>query len=208
MITNFLKIIFFCLIIFNQNNVYSQNFKKSFDREKVADYFSSLISYDKNENRQFLNFFDSSRLLEDSNKEYVSHYLVALVLEGKITRAINKAKIIKTEKVNESYESNLLIAINNLKNKDYKKNFFFINKLSIYKEENELQSIILNSLEEYAHLFYYNEISNKINNNYGHLTIINKAFQKCYLGDKSTKEFFYNAINSEKVIIQDIYFFI
>ena len=113
MITNFLKIIFFCLIIFNQNNVYSQNLKKSFDREKVADYFSSLISYDKNENRQFLNFFDSSRLLEDSNKEYVSHYLVALVLEGKITKAINKAKKIKAEKVNESYESNLLIAINN-----------------------------------------------------------------------------------------------
>ena len=198
MITNFLKIIFFCLIIFNQNNVYSQNLKKPFDREKVSDYFSSLISYDKNENRQFLNFFDSSRLLEASNKEYISHYLVALVLEGKITKAINKAKKIKVEKVNESYESNLLIAINNLKNKNYKKNFFFINKLNIYKEKNELQNIILSSLEEYAHLFYYNEISNEINNNFGHLTIINKAFQKCYLGDKSTKEFFYNTINSGK----------
>ena len=53
MITNFLKIIFICLIIFNQNNVYSQNFKKPPNREKVADYFSSLISYDNNENRQF-----------------------------------------------------------------------------------------------------------------------------------------------------------
>ena len=67
MITNFLKIIFFCLIIFNQNNVYSQNFKKSFDREKVADYFSSLISYDKNENRQFLSFFESSRFFSFIN---------------------------------------------------------------------------------------------------------------------------------------------
>ena len=198
MITNFLKIIFFCLIIFYQNNVYSQNFKKSLDREKVADYFSSLISYDSNENRQFLNFFESSRFLKDFNNEYVSHYLVALVLEGKITKAINKAKILKAKNVNESYESDLLIAINNLKNDEYKKNFFHINKLNIYKEENKLQSIVLNSLEEYAHLFYYEEISSKINNNFGHLSIINKAFQNCYLGDKSTKFFFNNVTNSEK----------
>ena len=198
MITNFLKIIFFCLIIFYQNNVYSQNFKKSLDREKVADYFSSLISYDSNENRQFLNFFESSRFLKDFNNEYVSHYLVALVLEGKITKAINKAKILKAKNVNESYESDLLIAINNLKNDEYKKNFFHINKLNIYKEENKLQSIVLNSLEEYAHLFYYDEISSKINNNFGHLSIINKAFQNCYLGDKSTKFFFNNVTNSEK----------
>ena len=124
MIANFLKIIFFCLIIFNQNNVYSQNIKKSFNKEKVADYFSSLVSYNNDESRQFLNSFVSSRLLESSNKEYVSHYLISLVLEGKISKAITKAKIVKEKKINESYESDLLVAINNLKNQDYKLFFF------------------------------------------------------------------------------------
>ena len=197
MITNFLKIIFFCLIIFNQNNVYSQNFEGSFDKKKIADYFSSLVSYNNNENQQFLNFFESSKLFKNNNKEYVSHYLVSLVLDGKIKEAISKAKKIKTRKVNESYESNLLIAINNLKNKKHKQNFFDINNLSIYKEENKLQNVILSSLEEFAHLFYYKKIDSKINNNFGYLTILNKAFQKCYLSEKNTKTFFYEAINSE-----------
>ena len=58
MIANFLKIIFFCLIIFNQNNAYSLNFEKTFDRKKVANYFSSLISYNNDENQKFLNFFE------------------------------------------------------------------------------------------------------------------------------------------------------
>ena len=198
MIANFLKIIFFCLIIFNQNNVYSQNIKKSFNKEKVADYFSSLVSYNNDESRQFLNSFVSSRLLENSNKEYVSHYLISLVLEGKISKAITKAKIVKEKKINESYESDLLVAINNLKNQDYKLFFSDIDKQSILEKEDELQKIILSSLREFAHLFYYDEIDNKINNNFGHLTIINKAFQKCYLGDKNTTNFFDSAINSEK----------
>ena len=198
MIANFLKIIFFCLIIFNQNNAYSLNFEKTFDRKKVANYFSSLISYNNDENQKFLNFFESSKFLEDNNKEYVSHYLVSLVLDGKIKEAISKAKIIKTRKINESYESNLLIAINNLKNKKHKQNFLNIKNLSVFKEENKLQSVILSSLEEFAHLFYYGKIDNKAGTNFGHLTIINKAFQKCYLGEKNTKELFYSAINSEK----------
>ena len=91
-----------------------------------------------------------------------------------------------------------MIAINNLKNDEYKKNFFHINKLNIYKEESKIQSIILSSLEEYAHLFLNDEISSKINNNFGHLSIINKAFQNCYLGDKSANFFFQNVTNSEK----------
>ena len=198
MISKFLKIIFYCLFIFNQNNVYSQNIKKTFDKEKVADYFSSLIAYDNNQNQYFLSFFESSRLLEKSNKEYVSHYLVSLVLDGKMKKAISKAKILRSNKINESYESDLLIAINNLKNKDYEKNYFYINKLSGHKDEDELHKIILNSLKEFAYIFQYNEIDTKIKNNFGHLTIINKAFQNCYLNDKNTKDFFEIIINSEK----------
>ena len=198
MITNFLKIIFFCLIIFNQSNVYSQNSKKSFDREKISDYFSSLISYNNNENHHFLNFFESSKFLEDSNKEYVSHYLISLVLEGKISKAISKAKVLKTKKINQSYESDLLIAVNNLKNRNYKNFFFDISELSVFAEEDEVQKIIFSSLKEFAHLFYYEEVDDKINNNFGHLTTINKAFQKCYLDEKNTGNFFLNAINSKK----------
>ena len=198
MISKFLKIIFYCLFIFNQNNVYSQNIKKTFDKEKVADYFSSLIAYDNNQNQYFLSFFESSRLLEKSNKEYVSHYLVSLVLDGKMKKAISNAKILRSNKINESYESDLLIAINNLKNKDYEKNYFYINKLSGHKDEDELHKIILNSLKEFAYIFQYNEIDTKIKNNFGHLTIINKAFQNCYLNDKNTKDFFEIIINSEK----------
>jgi len=198
MITNFLKIIFFCLIFFNQNIAFSQNSQKAFNKEKIANYFSSLISYNNNENQQFLNFFDSSRLTKDSNKEYVSQYLVSLILEGKIAKAISKAKIIKGNELNMSYETGILLAIDNLKNKNYKDFFYSIDELNIYKKEDGLQRIILSSLEEFTYLFYNKNINRKINNNFGQLTVINKAFQECYLGSSSTKNLFYNALNAEK----------
>jgi tetratricopeptide (TPR) repeat protein len=196
MITNFIKIFSFCLILFIQNNAYSQSIKQSFDKKKVASYFSSLVSYDNNQSQQFLNFFQKARILEPFNNEYVSKYLISLVLEGKIVKAINKAKIIKNKKINASYETDLLIAIGNLKDKNYEKNFF--NLSQIYKDKDKFQSVILNFLEEYTYLFKHNKINDTPVNNFGHLTIINKAFQKCYLSDKNTKKFFNNAINSDE----------
>ena len=197
MITNFLKIIFFCLIIFNQNTAYSQNYNKPFNSKKMANYFSSLVSFNNNENQKFLNFFESSKFLKDSNKIYVSQYLISLVLEGKIIKAINKAKILKTKKINESYISNLLLVVDNLKNKEFKKNLLHINELNIYKKENELQNVILNSLQDFLYLFHHDKIVDRTGNNFGQLSIINRTFQKCYLGDDGTENFFDNVINSE-----------
>jgi len=198
MITNFFRIIFFCLIIICQNNAYSQNSPKSFDKKNVANYFSALISYDNNQNRKYLNFFEPSRLLKESNKDYVRKYLISLVLEGKIKKAINESKIIEDNKINESYEMNLLLAISNLHKKNYKKNFFYVNKIKNYKQENKIQHVILSTLEEYAYLFYHNKINIKSDNNFGHLTVINNAFQSCYLDSTNTEAIFDNVTNPNK----------
>ena len=61
----------------------------------------------------------------------------------------------------------------------------------------QLKIKILNSLQDFLYLFHHDKIVDRTGNNFGQLSIINRTFQKCYLGDDSTENFFDNVINSE-----------
>ena len=89
MISKFYKIIFICLIIFNQeishaNNLDSTNFKE----KNVSNYFSALVALNNNDEKS-LNYFNSSRFLKESHPTYIEKYFLSLVTHGNIKKAIN-----------------------------------------------------------------------------------------------------------------------
>ncbi len=106
------KIIFsFFLVFLYQNITYS----KTFDEKNVYNYFSALVSLDKNKNIESLNYFNSSKELKESHPSYIKKYLFSLVIEEKVSKAISEIKIMKNKKFIDFFEAHLLLVLDGIK---------------------------------------------------------------------------------------------
>ena len=129
---------------------------------------------------------------------YNLYYLFSLVLNGNITKAVKEIQTTKNNNLTNFFDSKFLLLLHNLKKRDYKKSAFYLNDLQKYKDEGTFEFIILSTLEEYIYLFQNNKIKLDTNNNFGNLSLINKAFQSCYLEKPDTESFFIKLTNSEQ----------
>ena len=198
MITKIYKIIFFCFIILHQNFSYSKNLDTTkFEKKNVYNYFSGLISLNNNENLKSLKFFNSSKKLKDNHQSYIKSYLISLVRNEKINRAIVEIKSTKNKKFINFFEAKLLLAIDSMKNEDYERSLLYLQDMKISSTEGSFENIISNVLEGYVYLFQYNQINQNFNQNYGNLSLINKTLQSCYLDKSNTTNLFKNVINTE-----------
>ena len=199
MIAKIYKIIFFCFIIFYQNVSYSKNLDiTNFNEKNIYNYFSALVSLDNNQYSNSLKFFNSSKFLKQSYQPYINKYLFSLILNGKITTAIKEIKTIENKKFTNFFEANLLLLLDSLKKRDYEKSAVYIKNLKKHEEEGTFEFIISSVLEEYTYLFNNNKINQKLSEEFGNLSLINRAFQNCYLGKPDTEYFFEKVINSDE----------
>ena len=66
MLTKIYKIIFICLIFFNQSNSYSKSLDSdNFSKKNLYNYISALVSLDNNQNSKSLIFFKILALSAD-----------------------------------------------------------------------------------------------------------------------------------------------
>ena len=197
MLTKFFRIVSFCIIIFYHNILYSKDSDlKNFNEKNVSNYFSALVSLNNNQNNDSLKFFNSSKFLKESHELYLKKYLFSLVLNGKVSKAVKEIKTVQNKNFINFFEADLLLFIDSLKKKKFKKSLFYINNLKLYKSEGTFEYIISSELEDYIYVFNNNKTNANSKDDFGKLTIINAAFQNCYLGDPNTKFFFNKIINS------------
>ena len=88
------------LVFFYQNIVYS----KTFDEKNVYNYFSALVSLEKNKSIESLNYFNSSKELKESHRSYIKKYVFSLVLSGKVNKAISEIKLTKDKRFVDFFE--------------------------------------------------------------------------------------------------------
>ena len=176
------------LVFFYQNIVYS----KTFDEKNVYNYFSALVSFEKNKNIESLSYFNSSKKLKESHPPYIKKYVFSLVLGEKVNRAISEIKMTKNKKFIDFFEAHLLLVLDSIKKKDYKKSLNHLNNLKRYEEKGNFEYIILSFLEEYVHLFNDKQIKLNLDSQFGKMSLINRALQSCYLDDSETESFFKN----------------
>ena len=188
-ITLLLFLVFFC-----QNAVYS----KSFEKKNVYNYFSALVSLQNNNNIESLDYFNSSKELKEFHESYMKKYIFSLVLSEKVNKAINEVKTTKEKKFIDFFESHLLLLVDAIKKKNYKKGLEYISELKKYERRGTFELIISNFLEEYINLFNYKKIKSSSEQKFGKFSLINKALQNCYLGNKNTERLFENLINYEE----------
>jgi len=195
MLIKFFK--FALILLFYQSPLYSKSkTSNDFNSQHLSSYFSGIVAYKNNDNFQALKFFKSSRYLIKQHNLYLENYIYTLVLEGKVRRAVSEIKQNLTTDNSNFFEAHLMLALDSLKRKNYKKSREHLQSSYEFIKNDRLFLIIAETLKQYLYVFEENKIS-KIKNKFGNFSFINEVFQRCYLNDKNTKTYFNNLINSQ-----------
>ena len=197
MFLKFIKFLISITIIMYQSALYSQSISSNkFDSKNFSKYFSGIIAFENQNNSDALKFFDSSKILLNEHNPYLKKYISSLVLENKISRAINLIKSNKEKKNINFFDAYFLLFIDSLKRGDFNNADKSLRKAFEYVKKDEINLAILETLKQYIHVFQEKEFL-KDEKNFGNLSLIAKTFQKCFLNDPKTDSHFVNLV--EKV---------
>tara|TARA_B100001093_G_scaffold353738_1_gene338184 strand:- start:358 stop:2043 length:1686 start_codon:yes stop_codon:yes gene_type:complete len=207
----FIKKLKLLLIIFllYQTHVYSKSTSfKNYNSKNLSKYFSGIVAFGNKDNSSALNFFNSSKILLDKHDPYLKKYVYSLVLENKVSRAINEIKNNKDKSNANFFEANLLLIIDSLKKNDFEKATIYLKKTLSINQTDRFNLAILESLKQYIYVFKYKKVLDD-KKYFGKLSLISETLQRCYLGDVSTDAYFYKLINDgEADYTRYIYFYL
>ena len=154
MISNYFKVFFILFLFIFSNEVKSKtNENIKFRVSELSNYFSAVIAYDNQENEHALKYFKSSKNLINKHDEYLRQYIFSLVLNQNVNRAIQEIKFSENKKNSNFFESYLLLFLDSIKKKDYKKSNLYLNEISNFKEQGTFQQVIYETLRNYLFTF-------------------------------------------------------
>ena len=182
-------------ILFYQTHLYSKsNSFNNFNPKNLSNYFSGIVAFENKKNSDALNFYNSSKILMNQHDPYLKRYVTSLVLENKVSQAINVIRLNKENENTKFFDAYLLLIINSLKRGHFDDAYDQINKVTDFFSEEKLKLAILNILKEYIYVFKEKKYFEN-RTSYGNLSKISDAFQKCYLDDRNTENYFLKVIN-------------
>ena len=158
-------------------------------------YQSPLYSKSKT-----LNDFNSKYLSKPLIKEhdtYLQRYIYTLVLEGNVQLATNEIKKNLTDDNSKFFEAHLLLALDSLKKKKYKLSRSYLEQSYKFINNDKVPLVIAETIKQYLYIFEESKAP-KTKKNFGDFSLINEAFQRCYINDKSTKAYFNTIVNNKK----------
>ena len=194
----FFKKIKFILIVFllYQNPLHSKsNSFTDFDSKNLSKYFSCIVAFENKENSIALEFFNSSKVLVNKHDPYLKRYIYSLVLESKVSQAINVIKNNKDKSNTNFFDAYLLLILDSLKKNDFEKAKKYLGETSKFVNYDRFYPAITGILKNYIHTFYKKEILYD-KANFGNISLISQAFQRCYLNNNNTRSSFLNLVNN------------
>jgi len=197
MISKIFKIILF-LVLSYQTPVYSKSTSfNDFNSRDLSNYFSGIIAYENRDNSEALKYFNLSKVLLNTHDNYLKRYVNSLVLENKVAQAINVVKNNSKKSNSDFFDAYVLLIIDSLKKNDFDKADVYLDQSLKFQEENRINLVIFETLKQYIYTFKNKKLlPNK--KNFGNLSLIAEAFQRCYYNDQRTSSFFLNLINSQQ----------
>ena len=201
-----ITIILILLLLYQNPLLSKSNSFNDFDSKNLSNYFSGILALENKNNSQALDFFNSSKKLINQHDPYLEKFVTTLVLEDKVTQAINLIKINTQQNNSEFFEAYILLALDSLKKNNLNKAIEILSLIPDTFQRDRFNFIIVNLLMQYADIFKNKEIK-KENKNFGSISLISETFQRCYLNDKNTDFFFSNLINNSQADYSRYLFF-
>ena len=203
-----IKIIFICLLFYQSPSLSKSNSLNNFDSNNLSKYFSGIVAFDNKDNATALDYFNSSKILLNRHDPYLEKLIMSLVLENKVSQAINIIKINRNKLNSNFFEAYILLILDSLKKNNLDQATQILSEIPQFLQKDRFNYIILKSLKQYLYVFKEKKIMNS-EENYGNFTLINETFQRCYLSDKNTNSYFSNLINNSKAdYSRYIYFYL
>mgnify|MGYP001284058927 CR=1 FL=1 len=205
------KKIKFIIIIFilYQTPLYSKSKSfNDFNAKNLSKYFSGIVALENKNNSKALDFFNSSKILLNRHDTYLKKYVYSLVLENKVTQAINVVRNNRNKNNSNFFDAYLLLILDSLKKKDLNKATLYMMKIEKLDLKDRFHLAIFETLKQYIYTFKEKKILDD-KKNFGKLSLISETFQRCYLGDQATSTFFENLFNDpESDYTRYIYFYL
>ena len=195
MLNKLSKLIVILLAVY-QTPVYSKSASfNEFNSRDLSNYFSGIIAFENKNNSDALKFFNSSRILLKKHDAYLSRYVYSLAHESNVAQAINVVKNSSNKNNADFFDAYLLLIIDGLKKNNLEQAEKYLNLSSKFQNQNRFNLVIIETLREYLYTVKNKKLpSNK--KNFGNISIINQAFQNCYLSKSGARTSFVNLINN------------
>ena len=168
-----------------------------FNPKYLSNYLSAIISQNNQNSDESLKYFNSSKILISKHEKYLKKYVINLTTNGEVQKSINVVKRNRNKSNSKFFEANLLLLIDNFKKKKFNENIELFNEFERYRGNGNYEYIIYEVLKSYNDLFLTKDM-NLNDKKFGKLSLINEAFQYCYLNKSETKLSFINLINSDE----------
>ncbi len=179
-----------------------------FNSKNLSKYFSGIVAFENKNNSQALDYFKSSKTLINQHEPYLERFVMSLVLEEKVVQAINTIKTNTKKSNSDFFEAYILLALDSFKKNNIDRAMKILAEVPEYLQKDRINFIVLDSLKQYADVFYSKKIK-KEKQNFGSLSLVTETFQRCYLDDKNTGSFFSKLINNNKAdYSRYIYFYL
>ena len=92
----------------------STSFEK-FNSQNLSNYFSGIVALENKDNSQALKFFRLSKNILNKHDPYLKRYVTSLVLEKKVSQAINVIHRNRNKQNTNLFDAELLINLESLK---------------------------------------------------------------------------------------------
>lgn len=206
MIKFFTFLLFF--LLYQSVSISKINEIENFNQKYLSNYFSGIVSLKNEETEASFKFLENSYPISETHKNYLKNYLVSLVMNRQVDKAIKK---IKDNEVNTEIflEKEVLLFVDSIKKKNFIKSQSHMTNLENSPEINDTISLILyETLKNYIRVFKTRDSSSYLQKNFGELDEINLIFLNCYLNKNLTIQLFDKFIASDGTNSRYIYFYI
>ena len=88
-----------------------------FNSTNLSKYFSGIVAFENENNSKALDFFNSSKILINRHEPFLEKLAISLVLEDKVSQAINYLKTNSKKDNSKFFEAYILLALDSLKKK-------------------------------------------------------------------------------------------
>ncbi len=198
MLSKIFKLVSIIIFFLYQNSLYSKTTADvDFNPKYLTNYLSALLAYDNQNNNKAIKYFNSSKNLIKKHDKFLKQYVFSLVLNGQIKDAIKQIKSSKNKNSAKFFEAYVLLLVDSLQKQKFDKSDLILNELQKFQNYGTYQFAIYETLKSYKNLFETKKIDNNVEQNFGKLSLINEAFQNCYLENPRAKSNFLNLINSD-----------
>ena len=194
-----LKLILFIVFFVYQTFAHSKTVDSNdFNPKYLSGYLSAIISQNNLNSNDAVKYFNSSKILMNKHQEFLKEYAITLTIDGRVQKSINIIKQNSDQNNSNFFEAKLLLLIDNFKKKKFDQNIELLNEFKEYRDYDNYQYIIYEVLKSYNDLFLTKEINQNNEKKFGNLSLINEAFQYCYLDQPEASTKFISIINSNE----------